>query len=159
MTRHAQAVAVSRRIPASAATIFAAVSDPRRHSDLDGSGMLRGTDRSEPVSAVGDVFVMKMHYGPIGDYEMNNHIVRFEHDRAIAWQPVCGRGHPDAGTPEARWGQTWTFELQPEGPDATIVTETWDCHDAAEDEGGEHWVPAMAATLARLERACAGAAP
>lgn len=112
--------------------------------------MLLGTERRGPVSAVGDVFIMKMHYAAIGDYEMDNHVVRFERNRAIGWQPVCGRGHPDAGTRQARWGQTWTFELEPDGPEAALVTQTWDCHDALEDDDGAHRIPAMTATLARL---------
>lgn len=154
MTEHAQPVSVSRSIAALPTAIFAVLADPARHRDMDGSGMLRGTPCSGPVTGVGDVFVMKMHYGPLGDYEMNNHVVAYETDSRIAWQPVCGRGHPDVGTATARWGHTWSFALHPDGPGTTTVTETWDCFDAAEDEDGTQWIPSMTATLARLEELC-----
>jgi uncharacterized protein YndB with AHSA1/START domain len=157
MTEHAEPVSVSRTIAAPAATIFAVLADPARQQDMDGSGMLRGT-ASPPITRVGEVFVMNMHYEPLGDYEMNNHVVAFEPGRRIAWQPVSGRGHPDAGAANARWGHTWSFELHPDGPSTTTVTETWDCLGAVEDEDGTHWIPSMTATLARLEQLCTQAA-
>ena len=156
------AVKVSRRICASAAAIFGVLADPGRHVELDGSGMLRGAVTTAPISGVGDVFVMKMHFARLGDYEMNNHVVEYERDRRIGWEPAAGRGHPGAAdTAESdRWGHRWTYELVPDGPDATIVTETYDCSRAPADSradmrDGEVWTEAMAATLERLEAACA----
>ena len=154
MTKHAQPVSVSRSIAAPAATIFAVLADPSRHKEMDGSGMLRGTSFDGRISAVGEVFVMKMHFGPIGDYEMNNHVLEFVSNRRIAWQPVSGRGHPDADTAQARWGHTWSFVLHSAGQGTTMVTETWDCFGAVEDEDGAHWIPSMTSTLARLEVLC-----
>ena len=87
---------VSRRIGAPAAVIFRFLADPRRHTELDGSGMLRGAVSTAPVSGVGDVFVMKMYFSALGDYEMNNHVVEYELDRRIGWEPEAGRGHPGA---------------------------------------------------------------
>ena len=52
-------VAVSRRIAAPAAETLLIVADPRRHTDLDGSGMLRGAVSDRVVCAVGDVFVCR----------------------------------------------------------------------------------------------------
>jgi hypothetical protein len=46
-------VSVSRRIDASADRIFELLSDPARHTELDGSGMLRGLSSGAAVSAVG----------------------------------------------------------------------------------------------------------
>ena len=154
-------VAVSRRIGASAADIFAILADPQRHIDLDGSGMLRGAVSDAVVSRVGDVFVMSMYYSEHGDYEMNNHIVEFERDRRIGWEPEAGRGHPDAFTADARWGHRWIFDLAPDGPDATIVTEIYDCSSAPDDESasmdhGRIWIEAMTQTLERLDRLCTG---
>ena len=57
-------VAVSRRIEAPAVDIFAILADPRRHTELDGSGMLRGAVTATPVTGVGDVFVMRMYHQP-----------------------------------------------------------------------------------------------
>ena len=153
-------VTVSRRIGAPAAVVFRILADPGRHTDLDGSGMLRGAVSSAPISGVGDVFVMKMHFPRLGDYEMNNHVVEFEPDRRIGWEPEAGHGHPDAAKGGGgRWGQRWSYELTPDGPDATIVTEIYDCSRAPEGErvgmaNGNIWREAMAQTLERLGSAC-----
>jgi RNA polymerase sigma-70 factor, ECF subfamily len=153
-------VAVSRRITAPVDAIFRVLADPRRHADLDGSGMVRGTTTTAPLTAVGDVFTMAMHFPAIGDYEMDNHVVAFEQDRRLAWEPAPGRGHPEAvdGSPDRRWGHRWAYELQPDGPDATIVTEVYDCSRAPEaartTHGGRTWTDAMTRTLERLERRC-----
>jgi len=155
-------VKVSRRIPAPPSRIFAILADPTKHTELDGSGMLRGALTKSLVTGVGDVFIMRMFFSELGDYEMNNHVVEFEPNRLIAWEPEAGRGHPDAGppgSPENRWGHRWIFELTPEGPDATIVTETYDCSRAPQDEraemdDGRIWVEGMTSTLRRLEGLC-----
>jgi hypothetical protein len=154
-------VRVSRRIEAPAAAIFGLLADPRRHLDLDGSGMLRGVVSDGIVTGVGDVFVMQMYYSRLGDYQMDNHVVEFEPDRRIGWEPVAGHGHPDQGTPSARWGHRWSFELEPDGPAATVVTEIYDCSQVPEAESaqlqhGRVQVPAMERTLERLDELCAG---
>lgn len=153
-------VAVSRRIDAPADVIFRVLCDPARHADLDGSDMLRGAVSTEPVSAVGDVFVMKMTSRKCSDYETNNHIVEFEPGRLISWEPVAGRGHPNEGKPAL--GHRWSFRLEPEGASATVVTEIYDCSRAPEDErrgmdNGNLWVESMHATLERLDSLCTSA--
>lgn len=153
---NSQPIAVSRRIGAPAADIFAVLADPTRHLDLDGSGMLRGAVTEHPVTGVGDVFVMSMYYRALGEYEMNNHIVEYELNRRIGWEPEAGRGHPDVGGADARWGHRWSFELAPDGPDATVVTESFDCSSAPAEErapidDGRIWVEAMTDTLRRLD--------
>ena len=158
-----QPVAVSRRICAPAHDIFQVLADPVRHPEFDGSGMLRGAVSTAVISAVGDVFVMKMYYSGIGDYEMNNHVVEYEPDRWISWEPAAGRGHPDAapeGSAPARWGHRWSYQLTADGPDATIVTEIYDCSHAPAQErlemdNGNIWAEDMAKTLARLDALCA----
>src|SRR6185437_12898543 len=97
-------VTVSRRIEAPAHETFQVLADPRRHLDMDGSGMLRGAASDAMITRVGDVFVMRMYYVELGDYEMNNHVVEFEPDRRIGWEPAAGRGHPDGGEAATRWG-------------------------------------------------------
>ena len=155
-------VEVSRRIEAPAADIFGILADPKRHVALDGSGMLRAAATKAVVTAVGDVFVMKMYYPHLGDYEMNNHVVEYEPDRRIGWEPEAGRGHPSAtpdGADPARWGQRWSYQLTPDGPDATIVTEIYDCSQAPPDEragmdNGRVWIESMTKTLERLDALC-----
>jgi hypothetical protein len=161
-----QPVRVSRRIEAPAGVIFQVLADPRRHLELDGSGMLRGAVTQTPVSGTGDVFVMRMYYSEHGNYEMDNHVVEFEQDRRIVWEPVAGKGHPDTApgsTAAARWGHRWGYELVPDGPGATVVTEIYDCSRApeaerAEIDNGRVWAASMARTLERLDRACTGRA-
>jgi hypothetical protein len=155
------AVRVSRRIGASAAVIFRVLADPGRHAELDGSGMVRGAVTTAPISGVGDVFVMRMYFSELGDYEMSNHVVEYERDRRIGWEPEAGRGHPGAtaGQGGSRWGHRWSYELVPDGAGATTVTEIYDCSRApagarAGMNDGEVWADGMARTLERLEAAC-----
>jgi hypothetical protein len=157
-------VAVSRRIGAPAHDIFQVLANPVRHPEFDGSESLRGAVSTAVISGVGEVFVMKMYFPHIGDYEMNNHVVEYEPDRRIGWEPEAGRGHPAlaAGSPKpARWGHRWTYQLIPDGPDATVVTEIYDCSRAPEEErvgmdNGNIWVEGMTETLERLDALCAG---
>jgi hypothetical protein len=158
-----QPVAVSRRICASARDIFRVLADPVRHPEFDGSQMLRGAGSAGVISGVGDVFVMKMYFSRLGDYEMNNHVVEYEQDRRIGWEPECGRGHPNAAPDSpvpARTGQRWSYQLIADGPDATIVTEIYDCSRTPEDrragmDNGRVWIESMTKTLERLDALCA----
>ena len=106
---------------------------------------------------------MKMYFPHLGDYEMNNHVVEYEADRRIGWEPEAGRGHPDA-VPESlaqtRWGHRWSYQLTPDGPDATIVSEIYDCSRAPQTErvgmdNGKVWIESMNKTLERLDALCA----
>jgi uncharacterized protein YndB with AHSA1/START domain len=155
-------ITVSRRIGAPAREIFHLLADPDRHRDLDGSGMVRGVVSGTAISGVGDVFVMKMHFDELGEYHMVNHVVEYEPDRCIGWEPEAGPGHPNAepgAERPARWGQRWSFELIPDGPDATVVTEIFDCSRVPEDQrvdidNGNIWVESMHRTLERLNQLC-----
>jgi|1186.fasta_scaffold210493_2 hypothetical protein len=165
-------VAVSRRIAAPAGEIFSILADPGRHRELDGSGMVRAVVSGDLIRGVGDVFVMAMRHPALGDYEMDNHVVVYEPDRSIGWAPRPGRGHPagagdapappqhpDADYPLLPIGHRWIFELTPDGPDATLVTEIYDCSRAPEQtrvsvRNGAAWLSSMRRTLERLERLC-----
>ena len=158
-----QPIAVSRRICAPAHDIFQVLADPVRHPDFDGSDMLRGPTSAAVISGVGDVFVMKMHVSRLGDYEMNNHVVEYEQDRRIGWEPAAGRGYPSASpdNPQsAQTGQRWSYQLLPDGPDATVVTEIYDCSRVPEErragmDNGRMWIDSMTRTLERLDALCA----
>jgi hypothetical protein len=112
---------------------------------------------------VGDVFVMRMYFSEIGDYEMNNHVVEYEPGRRIGWEPEAGRGHPAVapGSSEpTRWGHWWSYQLTPDGPDATVATEIYDCSRAPEAEradidNGKIWIEDIARALERLDALCA----
>jgi Polyketide cyclase / dehydrase and lipid transport len=150
-------VSVSRRIEAPADKLFGLLADSGNHLALDGAGMLRGPSPAAVLTAVGDVFLMKMHNGWMGDYEMANHVVEFEPGRRIAWEPVlyAATRPEDQGNIGRSPGHRWTYELQPEGPDATVVTETYDCSCSpdwlrAGAKDGELWRGPMTESLARL---------
>jgi uncharacterized protein YndB with AHSA1/START domain len=157
-----QPVTVSRRICAPAHDIFQILADPARHPEFDGSESLRGAGSAGVITGVGDVFVMKMFFPHLGDYEMNNHVVEYEPDRRIGWEPEAGRGHPQAGpgsSEPSRWGHRWSYQLTPDGPDATVVTEIYDCSRAPAEEragmdNGRVWLTGMAETLERLDALC-----
>jgi uncharacterized protein YndB with AHSA1/START domain len=163
MWNECQPVAVSRRICAPAHDIFQILTDPVRHPEFDGSHSLRAVGCGAVISGVGDVFVVRMHFDHLGDYEVNNHVVEYEPDRRIGWEPEAGRGHPNAvsGTlRQVRWGQRWSYQLIPDGPAATVVTETFDCSQAPDDErlamdNGKVWIEGMISTLERLDALCA----
>jgi len=154
-------IEVSRRIDAPASRIFDILSDPSRHPAIDGSGMLREGASNPSVTAVGDVFSMKMYFPKMGDYVMDNHVVEFERHRRIAWEPVL-RGASRTTDDPARNGSRWGFTLTSVGPDATVVTETYDCSGSPDSvrksvDNGNAWVENMADTLERLDELCTGA--
>lgn len=144
-------VSVSRRIEAPAADIFTLLTDPDRHPEFDGSGMLRPGAKNEVIVGVGDVFVTKMYFTAMGDYEMHNRVVVFEADRSIAWEP----GNPK----HPRNGSRWRFDLTPESSQVTVVTETYDCTGSPESvrkavDNGNAWLAGMTKTLERIEEVC-----
>jgi uncharacterized protein YndB with AHSA1/START domain len=144
-------VSVSRRIAAPAADIFEVLADPNRHPEFDGSEMLRPGASNKVIVGIGDVFVTKMYFEAMGDYEMHNRIVVFEADRCIAWEP----GNPEL----ARNGSRWRFDLTPDGPNSTLVTETYDCTDSPKSvreavDDGNAWLAGMTKTLERLDQLC-----
>jgi hypothetical protein len=162
-TNH-EPISVSRRIAAPAHDIFTVLADPARHPDLDGSGMLRSGAANEVISGVGAIFVMNMHYQALGDYETSSHVVEFVLDRRIAREPAPRDRGPAAAANVAigsRPGHRWIFDLAPDGPTATVVTEICDCTRAAEQvretvHDGRSWVSSMTKTLERLDRLCTG---
>ena len=59
-----------------------------------------------------------MHNAEMGDYEMTNHVVEYELNRRIRWEPVlsaasCAEDEADIGN---RTGHRWMYELAPIGP-------------------------------------------
>ena len=144
-------VSVSRRIEAQATDIFKLLADPDRHPEFDGSEMLRPGASNRVIVGIGDVFVTKMYFTAMGDYEMHNRIVVYEADRCIGWEP----GNAEL----TRNGSRWRFDLTPDGPDATLVTETYDCTESPESvreavANGNAWLAGMTKTLERLDQLC-----
>ncbi|WP_145224760.1 SRPBCC family protein [Rudaeicoccus suwonensis] len=112
-------ITVSRTIDAPAAEIFDVLTNPDKHVALDGSGFVRSTDKAQRIQQVGDVFTMNMagdHMG--GEYQTDNHVTGYAKDKLLAWQTA------PAGTQPPGW--EWVWELEPQGPDSTLVTQTYD---------------------------------
>jgi uncharacterized protein YndB with AHSA1/START domain len=152
-----QPVSVSRTIEVPAEKLFDLLADPANHPLIDGSGMLREVSGGV-ISAVGDVFTMKMHNDEMGDYEMSNHVVEYEPNRRIGWEPVlraASRPEDQADVGD-RSEHRWIYELTPLGSRSTLVTETYDCTRAPEwlrnaVRGGVRWTASMTETLAKLD--------
>jgi hypothetical protein len=165
MTAGSQLLEVSRRIEASATVIFDILANPQRHTDYDGSDMLRGVAIDRRISGVGDTFTMRMHR--LGrDYLMINYVVDYEPNRRMFWEPAPGDIDTAGGDPSkvgVPAGYRWGFTLVPEGDDATVVTEVFDCgreenrwilqrEDGRWINGSNSVRESMAATLERLAK-------
>jgi uncharacterized protein YndB with AHSA1/START domain len=152
-----QPVSVSRTIEAAAEKLFDLLIHPANHPLIDGSGMLREAS-ADVISGVGDVFTMKMHNDEMGDYEIANHIVEYEPNRRIGWEPVlraASRSEDQPGIGD-RSEHRWSYQLTPLGSRSTLVTETYDCARAPEwlrkaVKGGSRWIASMTATLEKLD--------
>src|ERR1700728_2376435 len=103
-------IEVTRTIEAEPAAIFAVLRDPQGHVAIDSSGMLQSAE-GEPVSAVGDSFVVHMDreslndFPELGRYDVTVSISAFEPDREIAWT-ILGQIRPQIG-------HVYGYRLQP----------------------------------------------
>lgn len=152
-------VSETRDIDARAARIFTILCDPAMHAEVDGTGMLRASDDSSPVTQVGDVFYINMVHWHLGNYVMANHVVAFQQDRLIAWEPVVfSYENPEYQSSVGHPGlREWGWQLEPLSDDRTRVTEFFEGSRLPEElrkfiEDGEFWRPAMVTSLDNLER-------
>lgn len=116
-------VSSARVIKAPAAAIFALVSSPKGHVQIDGSGMLLASPDSAPVTAVGDTFVMHMDREPLGDIDMGKYdvtvvITDIEPDRLVEWSVLDNKGLP--------WGHVYGYALTQVDDSSTEVTSYCD---------------------------------
>jgi uncharacterized protein YndB with AHSA1/START domain len=151
-------VRATRQVAAPAHDVFVLLATPSRHLEFDGSGMLRGCDYEGAVTGVGDEFLMHMYYEQFGDYVMRNVIVEFDPDRRIAWAPVRHDIEDDDD-----WQHRWVFELEPDGPTATSLTEIYDCSRAPDEarrimRNGTVWLEGMQRTIDRIDALLGGGA-
>jgi hypothetical protein len=112
---------VERTIPVDAHTIFGLLCDPKGHVAIDSSGMLMDAS-GQPVTAVGDSFVVHMDRESLNDYPMGRYdvtvsITELVPDREIAWT-ILGQIKPPIG-------HVYGYTLEPvEG--GTLVTSYYD---------------------------------
>lgn len=157
--RNTHSISVSRTIDAPAATLFSILVRTGNHPVIDGSGMVREALPDARIGAVGDEFLMSMYNDEMGDYQMRNRVVEYTEGTRITWEPVLAAASREEDKAEIGHSahQRWGFVLVPEGPNRTVVTETFDCSDSPAwlqnaVKGGERWVGAMTATLEKLEK-------
>ena len=101
-------------INAPAEKIFAILSNPRRHKDIDGSHTIEENISGPDRLILGSKFGMKMHLGV--NYRILNTVVEYNENSLIAWRHL------------GRW--IWRYELVNIGPQVTQVTETFDASRA-----------------------------
>jgi Polyketide cyclase / dehydrase and lipid transport len=116
-----------RTIPAPAADVFAVLCDPQGHVSIDSSGMLQDVE-GEPVTGVGDSFVVHMDreslndFPQFGKYDVTVSIKEFEKDRLISWT-ILGQIRPQIG-------HVYGYLLEPtDDGAATVVTSFYDWSD------------------------------
>ncbi len=108
----------TRQIDAPAKEIFDILSNPQRHAETDGSGMVQSADHGERIKNVGDTFTMNMTKED-GDYQTTNEVFAFQEDRVIGWKNV------ENTTAQVKVGAKWLYELEPIDADNTQVTLTY----------------------------------
>jgi hypothetical protein len=118
---------VTRTVDATPEQLFALLSDPARHHEMDSIGMLRGAEGDSALNGVGDEFVIDMNNQILGDYKIKNTVVAYEENRTIGWAPKL---HPEGGYADKLGdmkpgGHTYTWHLEPEGA-GTKVTQVYD---------------------------------
>jgi uncharacterized protein YndB with AHSA1/START domain len=152
-------VTVTRRVEAPAPAVFALLSDPGRHPDFDGSGMLIGLVTPGLLTGVGNVFTMRMHNDDMGEYTIDNHVVEFDLNRRISWEPVLSAASREEDKPDIGHSlhHRWGYELEAVEPGATLVTEFFDCSRSPEGfqavlKGGSVWTEAITSSLEKLEQ-------
>ena len=149
----------SRDIDAPASRIFSILSDPAMHPEVDGTGMLRSAVDNGPVTGIGDVFNIEMVHWDLGNYVMANHVVAYEQDRLIAWEPIVSsyenpKYQSNVGQPGLR---EWGYQLEALSDGRTRVTAFFEGSRLPQElrtfiEDGEFWRPAMVTSLENLER-------
>src|SRR5665213_4263003 len=114
-------IEVQRVIATDAGTIYRVLCDPQGHVSIDSSGMLMSA-AGEPVTGIGDSFVVHMDREalndyPLGLYDVTVSITTYVVDREIAWT-VLGKIRPPIG-------HVYGYKLEP-AESGTMVTSYYD---------------------------------
>lgn len=144
-------VSRSVEVDAPAADLYAMAADPRRHSELDGSGTVRDNIKVPANLAVGSKFSTKMQmYGV--PYRITSTVTALEPNELVEWR------HPV--------GHRWRWEFESLSSTRTRVTETFDYREAGAIKNGLKYYELMGfrkanaagieATLAKLRDRYAG---
>ncbi|MFD4615686.1 SRPBCC family protein [Streptomyces bauhiniae] len=112
---------VTRHMAASPSTIFDVLRSPQGHVAIDSSGMLQSAE-GDPVSAVGDQFLVHMDREALGDLPMGRYdvtviITRYEPDALLEWTI--------SGTIQPPIRHLYGYRLTPD-ESGTLVTSYYD---------------------------------
>jgi hypothetical protein len=124
-------VSASGRIHAPAHEIYLIVSNPARHVEIDGSGMLQAAAGARPLTAVGETFDMDMDRRPLGDipnmaeYKVRCTVTQLIPDRLIEWTVRAVDKPPS--------GHVWGWQLEPVTDSETQVTNYCDWSGIGDD--------------------------
>src|SRR5438445_10362811 len=77
----------SRVIHAPAQRILALLAGPARHTEIDGSHMVQGSE-SLPITDADQKFVVNMFREDLGHYRTLNTVVAFDPPNRIGWAPT-----------------------------------------------------------------------
>jgi hypothetical protein len=144
---------VNARIGSPATDIFAIITDPQGHVDIDGSGMLVAPSAGSVVQAEGDTFEIAMYRDFTGAYTVINTITRYEQDAALEWRP---------GAPGRRpIGHLYGYQLTPVSATETDVTSYYDWSAISDKWQALNVFPVvssdqLAASLEKLAGRCRG---
>jgi hypothetical protein len=135
-------------INAPAEKIFAILSNPRRHKEIDGTKTIQENISGPDKLVLGSKFGMKMRLGI--NYRIQNTVVEYGENSLIGWRHL------------GRW--IWRYELVNIGPQMTQVTETFDASRAPliskawlSLRKAYPWTQkAVAKTLVQLKSTCEG---
>lgn len=135
-------------IYAPAEKIFAILSNPHRHKEIDGTKTIQENISGPDRLVLGSKFGMKMRLGI--NYRIQNTVVEYEENSLIGWRHL------------GRW--IWRYELVNIGPQMTQVTETFDASRAPliskawlSLRKAYPWTQkAVAKTLVQLKSTCEG---
>lgn len=122
---------VERTIDAPAKDIFEILSNPERHPQIDGSGMVRSDHKTDRISGTGEVFTMNQFWDKMGgEYKTDNYVVGFDENKLLAWKTATAGEEPP--------GWQWIWELESTGSDETLVSLTYDWSDVTDKEVLKH---------------------
>ncbi len=124
-------ISATEVISAPAEVLFAFLADPANHAAIDGTGWVRGTLDSKPLTASGQIFRMSMYHPNHPDriYQTFNRVQVFDPPSTISWQPGYDAGDGTLGF----GGWIWRYDLTPTGPSTTAVTLSYDWSAVPDD--------------------------
>lgn len=117
-------VSARTTINAAPEAVFAVLADPAKHAAIDGTGWVRETLDSKPLTAPGQIFRMSMYHPnhPDRNYQMANKVRVFDPPRTISWEP----GYDTGDGTLSFGGWIWSYDLKPTAPSKTTVTLSYD---------------------------------